>query len=160
MSETDARPMNCRNRIRDNGLPYPRSGCAACGNGGLMGCPYERPAPTPPAGGEAVVTEAMIDAGCAAWVQLYPAFKGEKEPPTAGDVVKAILTAAMPTPSPRERELEEALAAARNDIGILLANIRQIEEATGEGPEGEDAQIVDQIEREHEARALSPEAGR
>ncbi|MRX32783.1 hypothetical protein [Aminobacter sp. MDW-2] len=33
-------PANCRNRLRDEGKPYPRSGCASCGSG-LMGCPYE-----------------------------------------------------------------------------------------------------------------------
>jgi len=36
------RPDNCRNALKDAGEPYPRSGCAACGNGGMMGCPYER----------------------------------------------------------------------------------------------------------------------
>lgn len=49
------------------------------------------------------VTLAMIDAGCAAWVQLYPGFEGEKPQPTAGDVVKAILAAALaasPAPAP------------------------------------------------------------
>ena len=35
------RPPLCRNALRDNGQPYPRSGCAVCRNGGLMGCPYE-----------------------------------------------------------------------------------------------------------------------
>ena len=29
--------------MRDAGLPYPRSGCYHCKNGGLMGCPYEKP---------------------------------------------------------------------------------------------------------------------
>lgn len=59
----------------------------------------------PAAGGvDAVITDAMIDAGCAAWVNLYPAFKGEKPPPTAGDVVKAILTAALASPAPSETE--------------------------------------------------------
>lgn len=60
---------------------------------------------------------------------------------------------------PLRLEAAEALTLAQarikvltNEVGILLANIRQIEEATGEGPEGEDAQIVDQIERDHEAR--------
>jgi len=36
------RPANCRNRLRDEGKPYPRSGCSHCRNGGLMGCPFER----------------------------------------------------------------------------------------------------------------------
>lgn len=36
------RPANCRNRLRDEGKPYPRSGCAVCRDGGLRGCPYER----------------------------------------------------------------------------------------------------------------------
>lgn len=38
----DERPANCRNRLRDEGKVYPRSGCAVCGNGGLVGCIYER----------------------------------------------------------------------------------------------------------------------
>jgi hypothetical protein len=38
----DPRPANCRNRLRDNGKTYPRSGCQSCNNGGLMGCPYEK----------------------------------------------------------------------------------------------------------------------
>lgn len=37
----DTRPDNCRNALRDSGKAYPRSGCAVCKNGGLMGCPYE-----------------------------------------------------------------------------------------------------------------------
>jgi hypothetical protein len=36
------KPSNCRNALRDSGKPYPRSGCAVCKNGGLMGCPYEK----------------------------------------------------------------------------------------------------------------------
>ena len=35
------RPENCRNELQAKGKPYPRSGCAVCGNGGLAGCPYE-----------------------------------------------------------------------------------------------------------------------
>ena len=35
------RPKTCRNRQRDEGQPYPRSGCDHCHNGGLMGCPFE-----------------------------------------------------------------------------------------------------------------------
>lgn len=41
-SGNDARPSNCRNRMRDEGKAYPKSGCQSCGNGGLMGCPHER----------------------------------------------------------------------------------------------------------------------
>lgn len=37
----DARPANCRNRQRDEGKPYPRSGCDHCRDGGLRGCPFE-----------------------------------------------------------------------------------------------------------------------
>lgn len=99
MSETDARPMNCRNRIRDNGLPYPRSGCAACGNGGLMGCPYERAAP-----------------------------------------------------SPRERELEEALAAARELLSHIKLHVM-------EKLEPEDADMLHDRMADL-TRALTPEAGR
>lgn len=36
------KPKNCRNRLRDEGKAYPRSGCDYCGTGGMMGCPYER----------------------------------------------------------------------------------------------------------------------
>lgn len=39
---TDNRPSNCRNRLRDEGKAYPRSGCTVCKDGGLRGCPYER----------------------------------------------------------------------------------------------------------------------
>lgn len=40
---TSERPNNCRNALRDAGKPYPKSGCAVCKDGGLRGCPYERP---------------------------------------------------------------------------------------------------------------------
>lgn len=47
-------------------------------------------------------TEEMIDRACAAWIDLHPAFKGEKPEPTAGDVVsaayRAMLAAAPPEP--------------------------------------------------------------
>lgn len=36
------RPDNCRNALRDAGKMHPRSGCDVCGNGGILGCPYER----------------------------------------------------------------------------------------------------------------------
>lgn len=49
----DTRPQLCRNRLRDEGQAYPRSGCAVCGNGGLMGCPHER-RPSPPTTGSGV----------------------------------------------------------------------------------------------------------
>lgn len=38
----DARPKNCRNRLKDERKAYPKSGCFSCGNGGLFGCPHER----------------------------------------------------------------------------------------------------------------------
>ena len=38
----ETKPSNCRNVLRDSGKPYPRSGCAVCKNGGLMGCPYKK----------------------------------------------------------------------------------------------------------------------
>jgi hypothetical protein len=38
------RPNNCRNALRDAGKPYPKSGCAVCKDGGMRGCPYEKPA--------------------------------------------------------------------------------------------------------------------
>lgn len=37
----EGRPANCRNRLRDEGEHYPRSGCDSCRNGGLFGCPHE-----------------------------------------------------------------------------------------------------------------------
>lgn len=35
-------PNNCRNRLMAEGKPYPKSGCAHCKTGGLLGCPYEK----------------------------------------------------------------------------------------------------------------------
>lgn len=35
------RPANCRNRLRDEGKVYPRSGCDHCKTGGLTGCTFE-----------------------------------------------------------------------------------------------------------------------
>ncbi len=40
--EIERRPVTCRNRLRDEGEPYPRSGCQVCGNGGLVGCQFEK----------------------------------------------------------------------------------------------------------------------
>ncbi len=37
----DKRPVNCRNRLRDEGKAHPRSGCAYCGDGGMRGCPLD-----------------------------------------------------------------------------------------------------------------------
>lgn len=70
----DARPANCRNVLRDEGKPYPKSGCASCGNGGLMGCPHERAA-APASTGEheiGLMAQAMADASiCAgAWNEM------------------------------------------------------------------------------------------
>lgn len=38
--ESEQRPKNCRNQLRDDGKPYPKSGCDVCKTGGLTGCPY------------------------------------------------------------------------------------------------------------------------
>lgn len=38
----DELPSSCRERLRLEGKPYPRSGCLVCKTGGLMGCPYKR----------------------------------------------------------------------------------------------------------------------
>lgn len=38
---TENRPKNCRNRLRDEGQIYPKSGCVVCKTGGLTGCPHE-----------------------------------------------------------------------------------------------------------------------
>lgn len=40
--DINKRPSNCRNRLRDEGKAHPRSGCGYCGDGGIMGCPYEK----------------------------------------------------------------------------------------------------------------------
>lgn len=52
-------PSNCRERLRAEGKPYPRSGCSVCKIGGLTGCPYERavhtPAPQPEGGRDEAV---------------------------------------------------------------------------------------------------------
>lgn len=40
--EKDNRPTNCRNRLSDEGKPYPRSGCAHCKTGGITGCPFKK----------------------------------------------------------------------------------------------------------------------
>lgn len=42
-AKPESKPTNCRNRLRDEGKPYPKSGCAYCGHGGLIGCPFENP---------------------------------------------------------------------------------------------------------------------
>ena len=34
------RPSMCRNRLKAEGKPYPKSGCYECGDGGMRGCPY------------------------------------------------------------------------------------------------------------------------
>lgn len=59
--EQGNRPANCRNRLRDEGKAYPRSGCASCGDGGLRGCPYEG---RPPRAGlsEAFTTPSILTA--------------------------------------------------------------------------------------------------
>lgn len=37
----DPRPINCTQRLQDDGNPHPKSGCAVCGSR-LGGCPYEQ----------------------------------------------------------------------------------------------------------------------
>lgn len=37
----DKRPARCRNRLRDEGKAYPKSGCEVCSTGGMTGCPWE-----------------------------------------------------------------------------------------------------------------------
>jgi len=39
---SETRPSNCRNRLRDEGKAYPRSGCGHCKTGGMTGCPNEQ----------------------------------------------------------------------------------------------------------------------
>lgn len=55
--------------------------------------------------------------------------------------------------------LIERVAALERDVGILLANIRCLEEACGETLDGEDAEMVREIEREHDARAILAKGG-
>ena len=47
----DTRPVNCRERSREEGRPYPRSSCPACGASISTGlkCRHALSAPTPPA---------------------------------------------------------------------------------------------------------------
>lgn len=35
------RPKRCRNRLRDEGFPHPKSGCEVCKTGGVGGCLYD-----------------------------------------------------------------------------------------------------------------------
>jgi hypothetical protein len=44
-SEEPVAPNNCRMKQKARGEPYPKSGCFACGDGGLRGCPYTTPQP-------------------------------------------------------------------------------------------------------------------
>lgn len=41
-SSTENRPESCRNRLRDEGKAYPKSGCGHCKTGGMTGCPFEK----------------------------------------------------------------------------------------------------------------------
>lgn len=59
----DTRPAYCRDRLRDEGKSYPRSGCQACVEGGLRGCPHDHRHETPPPL-RAVRTASM-------WVNFY-----------------------------------------------------------------------------------------
>jgi hypothetical protein len=68
---SEPRPQDCRNRLRDEGKAYPRSGCLVCKDGGLRGCPYEgarplsalpvEPAPALVEGVEPVAWPAILD---------------------------------------------------------------------------------------------------
>lgn len=40
------KPASCRERLRLEGKPYPRSGCDSCHMGGMLGCPYDKQRPT------------------------------------------------------------------------------------------------------------------
>jgi hypothetical protein len=42
LPKRDYRPTQCRNRLRDEGKPHPKSGCEVCRDGGIRGCPYEK----------------------------------------------------------------------------------------------------------------------
>ena len=65
------------------------------------------------------------------------------------------LNQTLPDPVAAERE---ALEQARRDIQCLLSIIEYVEEATGGGPEDEDAALVAQIRTSYECGLDSPEA--
>lgn len=56
-------------------------------------------------------------------------------------------------------ELVEALKRRETDIGILVAQIRFLEELAGESLEGEDAIIVKSIAEDQRARAILAKIG-
>jgi len=61
--QTEARPQTCRNRLRDEGKVHPRSGCAYCGNGGMMGCPFENRALATPSPSTDTLEQTVADIG-------------------------------------------------------------------------------------------------
>lgn len=68
--------------------------------------------------------------------------------------MRAAVEAAVAARAPEGRcggEVER-LRQAHIDIGTLLANLRYLEEVTGETLDGEDAEMVAEIEKEHKAR--------
>jgi hypothetical protein len=67
-------------------------------------------------------------------------------------------TAATAEASLTLKNLREENEKLRKDLGILLAQIDYLTEATGEGPDCQDAGLVEQIRRGHRAALTSPEA--
>ncbi|WP_298983378.1 hypothetical protein [uncultured Roseibium sp.] len=93
----ETRPANCRERLKDEGKPYGRSGCAVCGS--LLGkvCPvkvYEGPVPGPitivdlePSAIDQTRSNAIKD--CVTWLAINNAtYKPEF---LAGELARALL---------------------------------------------------------------------
>lgn len=80
------KPTNCRNRLRDEGKLYPRSGCAHCKDGGMRGCPFERstlaPDEAPKAKDSGEMREQGQAEGFAAAVQQLRDYSAQKPPAT------------------------------------------------------------------------------
>lgn len=64
------------------------------------------------------ITNEMIDAGCAAWARLYPAFEGEKQRPTAGEVVSLILNASFSV-APSAGDVEMLRSALSEAVKVI-----------------------------------------
>lgn len=125
------RPMLCRNSLRDAGKPYPRSGCAICKDGGLMGCPYDRPVGANLDDVEALlrqpamteeITQADREAAAAISTEaLRPAILRGEWDDTA--ILKAL---ALHRTQARQAALEEAAKVA-DGRGIFWASVRSID---------------------------------
>lgn len=99
---TSERPNNCRNALRDAGKPYPKSGCAVCKDGGLMGCPYEKPRDDKPVTSERSELEAL--ANCCGVVLRDPHGRKtwEFDGPGLHELTRRLQPARVPDWWPRE----------------------------------------------------------